>query len=75
MTVGNIGSSARANYAVLGNNMNLITLGGPRHAGADSRERKKHSSRCGSSCRGTEAGQAELKGISRPIRIFEIQEQ
>ncbi len=75
VTVGNIGSPARADYTVLGNNVNLASRLADRAAPGQILVSERTFVAVRDLVQGTEVEQVELKGVSRPIRIFEIQEQ
>ena len=75
VTVGNIGSPSRMDYTVLGNQVNLAS----RLADAAKGGQILVSQRTLLAVRGmvasTEIEQIQLEGVSRPITIFEINEQ
>ena len=75
VTVGNIGSPSRMDYTVLGNQVNLAS----RLADAAKGGQILVSERTLLAVRGmvasTEIEQIQLEGVSRPITIFEINEQ
>ena len=75
VTVGNIGSPARADYTVLGNNVNLASRLADRAAPGQILVSERTFVAVRDLVQGTEVERVELKGVSRPIRIFEVQEQ
>jgi class 3 adenylate cyclase/CHASE3 domain sensor protein len=73
VTVGNIGSSARMDYTVVGNHVNAASrLAGQAAAGQILvTERTMVAVR--NAVAGREIGQVEIKGFQRPLRIYEIE--
>lgn len=75
VTVGNIGSTARMDYTVMGNHVNLAS----RLADQAKPGQILITDRSLASVRdlvdATEIDQVELQGVSRPIRIYEINEK
>jgi class 3 adenylate cyclase len=74
VTVGNIGSPARLDYTVLGNHVNLAS----RLAGRAVAGQILISDRTYAAVRelvvAREIDQVELKGVSRPIKIYDVEE-
>ena len=75
VTVGNIGSAARLDYTVLGNQVNLASRLADEAKGGQILVSERTVLAAGDMIHSTEIDSVQLKGVSRPIRIFEINDQ
>ena len=72
VTVGNIGSPARLDYTVMGNQVNLASRLADQAAGGQILVSEGTLLAAGDLVVSTEIDQIQLEGVTRPIRIFEI---
>ena len=72
VTVGDIGSPARSDYTVLGNEVNLASRLSDRAAAGQILVTERTMTEVSHLVRGTPVDQISLKGVSREIRIYEI---
>jgi len=72
VTVGNIGSSVRSDYTVLGNQVNLASRLADRAAGGQILVGERTMSAVTEFAQGVEIDEVRLKGVSRPIKIYEV---
>jgi class 3 adenylate cyclase/CHASE3 domain sensor protein len=75
VTVGNIGSSARMEYTVLGNHVNLASRLATRARAGQILVAEKTLVASREFVDAREVDQVALEGVSRPIRIYEINEK
>ena len=75
VTVGNIGSPARLDYTVMGNQVNLASRLADQAASGQILVSERTLLAAGDLVVSTEIDQIQLEGVSRPIRIFEINER
>ena len=75
VTVGNIGSSARMDYTVLGNHVNLASRLADHAKPGQILISERTLMAVRDWVEATEVDQVELEGVSRPIKIYEIQEK
>ena len=75
VTVGNIGSPARLDYTVLGNQVNLASRLADEAKGGQILVSERTLLAAGDLVHSTEIDRIQLEGVSRPIRIFEINDQ
>ena len=75
VTVGNIGSPARLDYTVMGNQVNLASRLADQATGGQILVSERTLLAAGDLVVSTEIDQIQLEGVSRPIRIFEINER
>jgi class 3 adenylate cyclase len=72
VTVGNIGSAVRSDYTVLGNQVNLASRLADRAEGGQLLVSDRTMAAAEDFVQGTQIDEIELKGVSRPIKIYEI---
>ena len=75
VTVGNIGSQARIDYTVLGNHVNLASRLADRAEPGQILVSEKTLLEVRDLVNDAEIDQVHLEGVSRPVRIFEINER
>jgi len=75
VTVGNIGSPARLDYTVMGNQVNLASRLADQATGGQILVSERTLLAAGDLVVSTEIDQIQLEGVSRPIKIFEINER
>ena len=73
VTVGNIGSPARADYTVVGNHVNLASRLSDRAEPGQVLISERTLAAVGDFVAATEVDEVELKGVSRPMRIYSIE--
>ena len=74
VTVGNIGSPSRMDYTVLGNQVNLASRLADAAKGGQILVSERTLLAVRDMVTSSEIDQIKLEGVSRPIRIFEINE-
>jgi class 3 adenylate cyclase/HAMP domain-containing protein len=74
VTVGNIGSSARSDYTVLGNHVNLAARLADRAAAGQILVTERTFREVDDLVQGAIIDEVSLKGVSRPIKIYEVNE-
>ena len=72
VTVGNIGSSARSDYTVLGNEVNLASRLADRASAGEILVSERTMIRAPSHVEGEVIDEVTLKGVSRPIKIYSL---
>ncbi len=72
VTVGNIGSSARMEYTVIGNNVNLASRLADKAKGGQVLVVEKTLTEVRDLVDATQVDEVELEGVSRPVVVFEI---
>jgi len=74
VTVGNIGSSARSDYTVLGNHVNLAARLADRAAAGQILVTERTFREVDDLVQGAIIDEVSLKGVGRPIKIYEVNE-
>lgn len=72
VTVGNIGSSARSDYTVLGNEVNLASRLADRAEPGEILVSERTMIKAPEGITGKEIDEVTLKGVSRPIKIYKL---
>ena len=72
VTVGNIGSSARSDYTVLGNEVNLASRLADRAEPGEILVSERTMIKAPEGITGEEIDEVTLKGVSRPIKIYKL---
>ena len=75
VTVGNIGSAARTDYTVVGNQVNLASRLADRAKAGQILVSERTMVAIRELVDGTEIDQIQLEGVHRPIRIYEVEEK
>jgi adenylate cyclase len=75
VTVGNIGSSARSDYTVLGNHVNLAARLADRAEAGQILITERTFREVDELVGGSVVDEVSLKGVSRPIKIYDVNEQ
>jgi class 3 adenylate cyclase len=75
VTVGNIGSSARSDYTVLGNHVNLAARLADRAAAGQILVTERTFREVDDLVQGAIIDEVSLKGVGRPIKIYEVNER
>jgi class 3 adenylate cyclase len=75
VTVGNIGSSARSDYTVLGNNVNLAARLADRAEAGQILVTERTLREVDDLVEGFIIDEVRLKGVSRPIKIYDVNER
>jgi|tagenome__1003787_1003787.scaffolds.fasta_scaffold20915574_2 class 3 adenylate cyclase/HAMP domain-containing protein len=75
VTVGNIGSSARSDYTVLGNHVNLAARLADRAEAGQILVTERTFREVDDLVQGSVVDEVSLKGVSRPIRIYDVNER
>ena len=75
VTVGNIGSPARLDYTVMGNQVNLASRLADQATGGQILVSERTLLAAGALVGSPGTDQIQLEGVSRPIRVFEINQR
>jgi class 3 adenylate cyclase len=75
VTVGNIGSAARTDYTVVGNQVNLASRLADQAKAGQILVSERTMVAIRDLIDGTEIDQIQLQGVHRPIRIYEVEEK